>query len=132
MSPSSPFSTNQPLYALALLGFLIIAGYSIFAALPYLRGPTLTVVTPVSGETILTPEVRIYGKTERVSYLSINDLPVPLLEDGTFALERGYPPGYTVLTVRARDRFGREEVRTVRFLHTYNYPYGAEEKAGLE
>lgn len=128
MSPTSPFSTNRPLYTLFGLGLAVVFGYALFVAMPYLRGPSLTLVTPVEGGTVTTPTVSVYGKTERVSYLAINDLPVPLLEDGTFAVERAYPPGYTVFTVRARDRFGREEVRTIHFLHTYNYPYDAKEK----
>lgn len=130
MSPSSPFSNNRPLYTLLGLGLALVLGYSLFVAMPYLRGPSLTIVTPVEGGTVTSPIISIYGKTERVSYLAINDLPVPLLEDGTFAVERAYPPGYTVFTVRARDRFGREEVRTINFLHTYNYPYEPEEKKG--
>jgi hypothetical protein len=126
MSPTSPFSTNRPLYTLLTLGLVI--GYTLFVAMPYLRGPSLTIVTPREGETVTGPLVSIYGKTERVSYLAINDLPVPLLEDGTFAVERAYPPGYTVFTVRIRDRFGREEVRTINFLHTFKYPYEPKEK----
>lgn len=132
MSPTSPFSTSRPLYILATLGLVCVLGYSLFAAKPYLSGPSLTIQTPREGETVSTATVSIYGKTERVSYLAINDLPVPLLEDGTFAVERAYPPGYTVFTVRARDRFGREEVRTIRFLHTYNYPHGTQKESGVE
>lgn len=128
MSPS-PLSTHRPLYALGALGLFLIVAYTLVVSLPYLRGPSLIVVTPTPGESVLTQEVKIYGKTERVSYLAINDLEVPLREDGTFALERVYPPGYTVLTVRARDRFGREEVRIIRFIHSYTYPYGPEEKS---
>lgn len=111
---------------------MVIAAYTLFASFSYLLGPSLTVVTPRQGSTVVTPTVTILGKTERVSYLSINDLAVPVLEDGTFAVERAYPPGYTVLVVRARDRFGRERVETIRFLHTYKYPYGTKEKSPAE
>lgn len=132
MSPVSPFSSNGPLYLLGALGLAVVLGYTLFVATPYLRGPSLTIVTPVEGQTVTGAKVPIYGKTERVSYLAINDLPVPLLEDGTFSVERAYPPGYTVFTVRVRDRFGREEVRTIRFLHTYNYPLHGTKKESSE
>lgn len=117
MSPLSPFSTNRPYYLLALLGLTIVVGYGFFVASPYLLGPSLTVLSPIQGSAISSPTVTVTGKTERVSYLSINDLPVPLLEDGTFSVERSYPTGYTVIVVRARDRFGREVTDTVRFIH---------------
>ena len=117
MSPQSPFSTNRPYYLIATIGLIVIICYGIFVALPYLLGPGLTVMTPLQGSTVTSPTVSVSGKTTRVSYLSINDLAVPLSEDGTFTVERAYPKGYTVLVVRARDRFGREVTETIRFIH---------------
>ncbi len=117
MSPVGPFSTNRPLYILVVCGLMVVIGYGLFVATPYLLGPSLTVVSPEHGTTISSPTITVSGKTERVSYLSINNLPIPLLEDGTFAVERAYPKGYTVLVVEARDRFGRIVTDTVRFIH---------------
>lgn len=117
MSPVSPFSTRRPLYALVALGVVVVLGYGLFVATPYLLGPSLTLRSPQNGTTLTSPTITISGETERVSYLSINNLAVPLLEDGTFFVERAYPKGYTVLVVEARDRFGRTITDTVRFIH---------------
>ena len=119
MSPHHPLAQNQALLVvLGLLG-LVIVGYTLFVATPYLSGPSLTVSTPLSNSTSDAATVRITGTTARVSYLTINDQEVALAEDGTFAVERAFPSGYTVLVVRARDRFDRETVDTINFIHSY-------------
>jgi hypothetical protein len=121
--PSNPIADNRVRWLLGGVVLLIILGYSLFVASPYLLGPSLTLQVPRPGETITSPTVTITGQTTRVSYLSIDDQAVPLAEDGSFTVERAYPPGYTVIVIRARDRFGREKVDTITFVHNTN-PYG--------
>ena len=132
MSPQSPFSSNRPVFLIGGVVLCIIVGYTLFAASPYLLGPSLTVITPVDQSTASSPTVTISGKTSRVSYVSLNEQPIPLLEDGTFAVERSFPAGYTVLKVLARDRFGREVTDTIHFLNTYNPPAHGTQKEGVE
>ncbi|MEK7063191.1 MAG: hypothetical protein AAB955_00700 [Patescibacteria group bacterium] len=116
MSPA-PLSDNKALYlVLGLLG-LVIVGYTLFVARSFLLGPSLMVVSPTEFEATTSPTITISGTTARVSFLSINDAPIPLAEDGSFRITRGYPAGYTVLVVRARDRFDREAVDTIRFIN---------------
>jgi hypothetical protein len=103
----------------AALAALVVIGYSAYAAYPYLRGPILTLDAPrqVGLDMVLS------GRTVRVSTLSVNGLPTPLDERGFFSLERAYPPGYTVVTVRVVDRFGRSVTRTLTFV---TKPYASE------
>lgn len=118
---------NRTYLVLALGGTVVILAYALFATRTLLSGPSLTLITPRDNLTY-SGALLIEGRTARVSYLSVNGSPVPLAEDGSFALERAYPPGYTVLEVRARDRFGREVVRTVPFIQTYELMYGAQKE----
>lgn len=118
--PSNPISDNRLMWLFGAVALVIILGYSLFVASPYLLGPSLTIHTPRQGETVTSPTVTITGETARVSYLSVDDQAVPLAEDGSFAVERAYPPGYTVIVVRARDRFGREKVDTLTLVHNTN------------
>jgi hypothetical protein len=99
-------------FLLTVLAVLILVGYSAYAAYPYLRGPVLTLNAPSSH----TDDTVISGRTVRVSTLTIDGLPIPLDEQGAFSVERAYPPGYTVVTVRAADRFGRAVERTLTFI----------------
>lgn len=124
MSPNKAIGRsffNRSAYAAAGVAFLIIGGYTLFVLMPYLLGPSLSITTPSAYSTNQNPALLIQGTTKRVSYLSINDQPVPLLEDGTFAVTRSYPQGYTVLVIRARDRFNREVRDTISFVNDYTH-----------
>jgi hypothetical protein len=98
-SPSFPFRASV---ILGIAAAAIVVGYSFYAALPYLMGPGLS-VTERTDRGLTT----VSGRTARVSYLSIDGLPVPLQEDGSFTAVRAYPSGYTDITVSVKDRFGR-------------------------
>lgn len=116
MSPQPLSSSTFSLRSGIILGCIavaVIAGYAFYALLPYLSGPSLSAHEATeNGVTTVT------GRTERVSYLSVNGAPVPLSEDGSFSVKRAYPPGYTAVTLSAKDRFGREITRTLTFLNT--------------
>ena len=91
---------------------LIIIGYTLYAALPYLLGPSLSVLqTTQNGETTVT------GETARVSFLSIDGAPVSLSEDGSFSVKRAYPLGYTAIQISVKDRFGRTLTKMLTFLN---------------
>lgn len=111
---------------MGVVALIIIVGYTLFVATPYLRGPSLTVTSPIQMSTVSTPTVRITGSTERVQYLSVNNLPIPLTPEGTFDVVRAYPSGYTVIVVKARDRFNRERSETITFV--INPPHGIQTK----
>jgi len=100
-----------PRLAAILFGCSAIAllfGYSLYAALPYLEGPYLKV--SAESENGLT---RIHGETARVSYLTINENPTAINEDGSFLVRRAYPLGYTAIVIAATDRFGREITKSL-------------------
>lgn len=120
--------------ALAAGAALVLAAvaYGTWVALPFIEGPTLALEAPrqSGGGTVV-----LSGSTARVSRLTINELEVPLTDDGRFVVERAYPAGYTVVTVTAFDRFGRSDERTLTFI-TNDYAsekensHGGKESAG--
>lgn len=108
-SPPFPFRAGAIAGAIAAL---VIIGYTFYAILPYLLGPSLKATEVTSAG-----ETTIAGMTERVSYLSIDGMDVSLSEDGSFSAQRAYPLGYTAITISAKDRFGRTVVKTLSFLN---------------
>lgn len=107
----------------AVLASLIILGYALFAASPYLRGPSLSL--EASSKQGLTT---VYGETERVSYLTLNGAEIEVTEDGSYSVERAYPAGYTAITAVGRDRFGRTITKTLTLVTESGTttPYGKE------
>lgn len=118
MTPYKPISARPPKVALILIGAAaaIIIGYSIYAAFPFLEGPSLKVKAFASDNN----STLIQGTTKRVSFLDINGNATPIGEDGLFSSERTYPAGYTGITVTARDRFGRSITKQLSILITHN------------
>lgn len=112
MTPTKPklFFLSLP----AIAGALLVAaflGYAAFVSFPLIAGPTLSVnAVKKSGF------YEISGTAKRVSTLSIAGMETPLAPSGAFLVERAYPPGYTVVVVRAEDRFGRVREHTLTLL----------------
>ncbi len=130
MSPHKEirFSPARAALVLSLVALCIVVGYSFYAALPYIEGPSMTLQETQTTEGLTA----ISGTTERVSFLSIDGAPVPLSEDGTFSVRRAYPRGYTALQVVARDRFGRAITKEIAFVTEQTLstttPYGTKKE----
>lgn len=105
--------------AIALV-VLLVMGYGLFEARRLLAGPVLVIDAPVNGSATTSPVVTVTGRVENISFLTINDKPAFADEQGRFVYRYSPPMGYTALTARAVDRFGRRVEQRVAFnLLTY-------------
>ena len=105
--------------AIALV-LVVVVGYGLFEARRIIEGPTITILTPADGSATSTSALSITGKAENISFLTINDKPAYTDEAGNFAATLSPPPGVAVVTVAARDRFGRSASKSV-FIIVLNY-----------
>ncbi len=108
------------------LGIVIIIGYSVFALEGFIRGPRIEIVTPES--------VRMGGKSESLRYFSnatteavvlvsgrvinanmlfINGAEIPQNLEGRFSESLLLAPGYNIMSVEAKDRYGRTVKKTI-------------------
>ena len=97
----------KPARLLFALCALLIVGYGLFEGWRLFAGPHITITSPISGSATSSPLVTIVGSVQNISFLTINDAPVYTNEHGVFSYRLSPPPGYAVLMVRAKDRFGR-------------------------
>ena len=102
------------------LAVLLIGGYGLFEARRLIEGPVITIESPVDGSATSSTGVIIAGTAENISFLTINDLPYYTDKAGHFSELLSIPPGFTVLTVRAVDRFGRRTAQSVS-IQVLNY-----------
>lgn len=112
------FTPYRTVLVLALAAGFTLVGYTFLVSLPLIQGPSLTVTDPKSAR--IGNVAHIAGTTKRVAFLTVNEEAVPLSEDGSFSVYRAYPPGYTAVEIKARDRFGREIVTTSAFITEYS------------
>ncbi len=80
--------------------------YMFVQARPFIEGPRLTLrvsaAAPNGGRVVV-----LSGTARTVAALSLNDRPIFTDEGGAWSERLVLENGYTILTLRARDRFGR-------------------------
>ena len=91
---------------------LLSASYGLIEAWPLLRGPTLSIDSPEKNATFPQGIVIVRGETARASVLTLNGAPLLHEEDGGFSSTLTFPRGWSILTFRATDRFGRTVTAT--------------------
>jgi hypothetical protein len=97
---------------------VVASGYSAYALYPLLAGPEFDASVSEYNEGIV-----IAGTVKRVASVWVNDLPVPITDQGLFSIFRAYPPGYTEIVVRVADRFGRSREKRLTVVINEFIPY---------
>jgi len=106
---------------LAILALcLVLVGYGLFEARRLIEGPVITITSPKNGSATSTDMVVVTGTAYNIAFLTINSEPANTDQSGRFSYLFSPPPGYTTITVAARDRFGRTTVRTIA-VNVLNY-----------
>lgn len=94
---------------------VLVVGYGLFEARKLIEGPVISIESPQDGAATSSDIVTIIGNAENIAFLTINDGPAYTDESGRFVYQYSPPPGYTVVTVAAVDRFGRRASKSVAF-----------------
>ena len=101
----------------AILAIAIIV-YSMYAFWDYVDGPRLTLTFPQDGYSTSSPLIAVTGVAERAHFISLNDRAIYIDEQGNFKETLLLNPGYTIIKVFVRDRFGREQSSLINVLRT--------------
>ena len=97
----------------AALAVLVVLGYGLFEARRLIEGPQLSITYPRDGQALAGPLIHIKGTAENAAFFTINGGQAFVDQHGNFDENLSPPPGYTVLTISAKDRFGRMAQETV-------------------
>lgn len=96
---------------------LTIIGYSIFQAHKIITGPTISITSPISGSTIRKEDTVVSGVAKNISFISLNDRPIFIDEKGTFSEKLLLYPGYNIITMKARDKFGASTEKRIEIVY---------------
>lgn len=100
---------------IAVIGALIaVYAYQQFET--YLTGPVISVTHPANGALVAEQLVEISGTAQNVSHLTLNGAQIYTDTAGHFTEQLLLPPGYTIMTLTARDRFGRSTSETIELV----------------
>lgn len=92
---------------LIIFGLAAVLGYSAITILGFVQGPRIVLMAPPDGFSTTTPAIQIAGHVIHASTLTINDAPLSLDLQGNFSTQLLLARGYNIITVEAKDRYGR-------------------------
>ncbi|TSC61250.1 MAG: Xre-like protein DNA-binding protein [Parcubacteria group bacterium Gr01-1014_107] len=98
------------------LAILTVVGYAFFEARGVIAGPIIEVTEPKNGKSFHESLITIKGYTRNISFISLNDNPITVDEEGNFIEKLLLSPGYNIIKLKVVDRFGREKVSFLELL----------------
>lgn len=101
---SPAFVFTPRIIIIMVVGLLVAATFSylIYQFYQFQRPPVLEVIYPKGNVTVGQEQVEIKGKTEPGIFVTINDEPVIVKEDGTFSSKVSLDPGTNTIIVKAK------------------------------
>jgi|GEM_PF-3234949 len=96
---------------LIVVGLIVI--FAIWRSLDYARGPSVTVTEPINGSSISTESIIIKGVVERAKNMLLNGNEINIDEKGDFSETVIVFPGINLITLTAKDQFGRSAIQTI-------------------
>jgi hypothetical protein len=107
------FSTRHA--ALLAVG-IVFAVYCLFQARFILLGPSIDIASHQDGAVVLEPSLTLSGTARNAAWLSLNGRQIYTDEKGFWSEKLILAEGLSIMTVRVRDRFGREASESVRLV----------------
>ena len=97
------------MYARLAIGVVlaVVVAYGFMEAGPLLRGPRLALDSPAPGAVSADGIIEVSGTAYRTESLSLNGGPLLIDSSGKFYEKLTLPSGGVILSLTARDRFGR-------------------------
>lgn len=100
--------------------------YVFFQGYDLLRGPVVSVESPVHGQSFNEPLIEITGSAKNISFIYLNDTQIFVNPEGDFSEQLLLLPGYNIITIRATDKFNREVQRELHLI--LNEHHGSQEE----
>ncbi len=100
-----------------LFFILFIGGYSALKAKNLIQGPVIDITFPKNGQRLTKPEIEVVGTTKNVSFITMNGSDIFISEKGDFKEKLLLSPGYNVVEMKVKDKFGVEEKEYIELFY---------------
>lgn len=94
-----------------------IGGYAGFQSKKIVSGPQITIQSPTT-TSANNSAVDVQGVVKNVSVVTLNDRLIPVDEDGQFKEKILLYPGYNVIKLEAKDKFGACVTKELQLVYT--------------
>lgn len=95
----------------------IIAAYALYQTRDLIFGARLQVTSLTDGTVATEQLLTIEGRMKHAAAITINSNEIKTNQEGYFSEKILLSPGYNVITISARDRFGKSIEKTYRVLY---------------
>ncbi len=95
---------TRSIVAFVLVALVLYGGWK---AAPLLLGPTLTLTSPLDGQSLPEGAVLVRGVANHTEKLSLQGAPLLIDSSGAFETTLDLPRGGAILSLTVTDRFGR-------------------------
>jgi len=102
---------------IALGVIVLIVGYAAFKAKSLVEGPDIGIISPLNGATSTESLVELSGFAHNISFLTLNGDKIYTNEAGAFKEKILLSYGYNIMTLEAKDRFGRTAQKTLQLIY---------------
>ena len=99
---------------------IIFIGLGIYAYIQsreYLRGPVIVVQEPPNGSLSTTTRVFLLGTARNVAFMTLNGKQIFTDDRGRFRESLLLQEGYNIITVAAKDRFGKNVEKRLELVY---------------
>lgn len=102
--------------AIVFLGLFV--AYGGFEVAKVALGPSLVVTSPKDLSTLNDPLVKVAGQVKRAAYITLNDRQIFADGNGNFGESLLLLPGYNIISIRVKDRFGKEASKRISIYYS--------------
>lgn len=106
-------------WSIVVFAICVITGYSIFQSNKIVSGPKITIQTPSTTDAN-SSAVDVAGLVKNVSVVTLNDRLIPIDEEGQFKEKVLLYPGYNIIKLEAKDKFGASVTKELQVVYTNN------------
>jgi Glucodextranase, domain B len=103
------------IYSLGGLALLICL-YSLFQAQKIIQGPQIKLDSPLNGATYTTSLIEVKGVAKNITLLLIDNNKTLTDLQGNFSVKLLLTPGYNIINLEARDKFGAKVQKKVEVI----------------
>jgi Glucodextranase, domain B len=104
-------------WSIGLAIFLLIAIFAYFNSRNLVEGPVISIDSPKNGELEHTNLISITGTVKNASAVWIDDRKIFLDQNNHFNEKLLLPLGYTIITIKAENRFGTSAQKTLTVVY---------------
>lgn len=101
----------------AIGAIALVVGYGAFRAKSLVEGPDIGIESPFNGATSTESLITVKGYAKNISFLTLNGNKIFTDESGVFTEKVLLSYGYNIMTLEAKDRFGRTAQKTLQLIY---------------